>query len=135
MGSISASIRILAAIAIIAISGHSGQTESPTWVDRGGDGATSISDACPLRLRAGTPVQFVLVQQHRVDVDRSNCTQPCSSECAHSAGFGCCTPGLLANHLPDLVAIAIAGARFDRADSAIAGTDPEAPQEPPQTFA
>ena len=123
-----ASLRVLLAVAFVAIGGYSaqagvGQSEAATT---GGERAVS---------NVATVAWFSSGRLQGVNPCGSSCAHPFSSDCAHLSGFGCCAPGILVNDLPALVPTATAGGGFATASTAVAGTDPEAPQEPPKNIA
>ena len=128
--------RVLGAIAFVTIGGQSAQ------VDGGGSGVATISDVDHAASSAlsvaslGSGQLFGSGQLHGTNPSGLDCAQPCSSGmCTHSIGFGCCAPGVPVDPLSALLPIAGAGGGFDSADSAVAGTNPEVPQEPPQNTA
>ena len=116
------------AVAVVAISGQSVQA------DNAGSGAVMIGFAASVEFSAATVAPFGPDQLNEMNSGGSNCTHPCSSGCGHTSGFSCCGPSILADLLR-LVPGATAGGGFDVADSAVTGSDPGAPQEPPQNAA
>lgn len=124
-----ACFRVSLAVAFVVIGGYSAQA------DGAGSGAAAIGDAARAETSAAAVAPFGGDQLAETNSGDPDCAHPCSSNCAHSGGLGCCAPSILVDHLPALVPIATAGGDFDAADSVVTGTDPEAPQEPPQNAA
>lgn len=129
----SALMRVFVAIAIMAMSAYSGSGPNSSHFDRRSE-AASVSNSAAAVLASAVSAPLDFRTGPIAGFDGNDCAPQCLPSCVHTAGFGCCAPGILVDSLAGVVAMANAGALFGAADSAVAGADPEAPQEPPQVL-